>query len=86
LTFELDGGPLISDYDEAADILYLWTEPGPRPAVTYEDDSGVLVQLDPETREFVGVMLVDYEVRWKEEKSIAVQVPRIEERILEVVG
>lgn len=86
MTFELDGGRLVSVYDDDADTLYLWTEAGPRPAVTYEDDSGVLVQLDPETREFVGLMLVDYEARWKREGRIVVSVPRIEERVLELVG
>jgi uncharacterized protein YuzE len=82
VTFELDGIPLISDYDEEADILYLWTEPGARPAVTHEDDSGVLVQLDPDTREFIGLMLVDYETRWKSETRIVVPIPRIEQRVL----
>lgn len=86
MTFELDGGPLTADYDEEADILYLWTEPGPRPAVTYEDPSGVLVQLDPDTREFLGIMLVDYETRWKDEDRIDVQVPIVQGRVLERVG
>jgi uncharacterized protein YuzE len=84
LTFALDGLTLISDYDEKADILYLWTEPGPRPTVTYEDDNGVLVQLDPETREFVGVTLIDYEAHWKQQPRIVFQVP--EQRVLEPVG
>lgn len=88
MTFELDGLPLISDYDQDADILYLWTEPGPRPAVTYEDENGHLVQLDPDTREFVGLLLVDYKARWEDEERIVVHVPvpRIEERVLEPVG
>ena len=75
VTFEVDGMPLISEYDEEADILYLWTEPGPRPAVTFEDDAGVLVQLDPDSREFVGLMLIDFESRWKDEGEIQFQVP-----------
>ena len=33
--------------------------------MTYEDASGVLVQIDPETRDFLGVMLVDYAQRWE---------------------
>jgi len=82
MTFELDGALLISDYDEEADILYLWTEPGQRPAVTYEDDTGVLVQLDPETREFIGLMLVDFKTRWEDEDRITFGVPRTEQRVL----
>jgi uncharacterized protein YuzE len=84
VTFELDGTPLVSDYDEEADILYLWTE-GPRPSVTFEDDHGHLVQLDPETREFVGVMIVDFKARW-EGREIIFQVPLVEERSLQPAG
>ena len=81
MTFELDGTRLVSDYDDEADILYLWTD-GPRPSVTYEDDHGHLVQLDPETREFVGVMIVDFKARW-EGREIRVQVPYVKERFLQ---
>ena len=82
MTFELEGTPLVSDYDEGADILYLWTE-GPWPAVTYEDDHGHLIQLDPETREFVGVMIVDFRARW-EGRDIRISVPLVEERVLQL--
>jgi uncharacterized protein YuzE len=58
------GLPFLSDYDEEADVLYLWVE-SPCPAVTYETSHGHLVQLDPETREFVGVAIVDYRARWE---------------------
>jgi uncharacterized protein YuzE len=81
VTFQLDGRPLVSDYDEEADILYLWTE-GPRPSVTYEDDDGHLVQLDPDTREFVGVMIVDFKARW-DGREIRFRVPKVEEHLLQ---
>jgi len=80
MTFTLDGTPLIPDYDEDADILYLWVE-GPCPAVTYETKHGHLVQLDPETREFVGVAVVDYRARW-EGQEIPLEIPVVEERVL----
>ena len=82
MTFKLDGTPLIEDYDEVEDILYLWLD-GPRPAVTFETSHGHLVQLDPETREFVGLTVIDYRSRW-EGKEIAVEVPSFEERVLEL--
>lgn len=83
MTFALDGECLTSDYDEDADILYLWTE-SPRPAVTYETRDGHLVQLDPDTRQFVGVAIVDYRARWKG-KDILVEVPIVEERLLQLI-
>ena len=49
MTFALDGKFLTSDYDDDADILYLWVE-SPCSAVTYETSQGHVVQLDPETR------------------------------------
>ena len=82
MTFKLDGTPLTADYDEAEDILHLWLD-GPRPAVTFETSQGHLVQLDPETREFVGITVIDYRARW-EGKEIAVEVPLLEERVLEL--
>jgi len=83
VTFALDGKPLASDYDEDADVLYLWTD-GPRPAVTYETRNGHLVQLDPETRAFIGVAIVDYRARW-EGKDIPIEIPTVEERLLQLV-
>jgi hypothetical protein len=79
--FTLDGTLLDADYDEVEDILYLWTE-GPRPAATFESSEGHLVQLDPETGEFVGVAIVDYRAEW-EGKEITVEVPSFEQRVLQ---
>jgi uncharacterized protein YuzE len=83
MTFAIDGTTLTPDYDEDADILYLWVQ-GPCAAVTYETRDGHLVQLDPESREFVGVAIVDYKARW-EGNEIAIEVPVVEERVLQVV-
>jgi hypothetical protein len=84
VTFAIDGEPVgTSDYDEIADILYLWMGE-PRPAVTYETAQGHLVQLDPETREFLGLAIIDYKATW-EGKSIAFDVPVVEHRVLELV-
>ena len=81
MTFTLDGTPLTPDYDEVEDILYLW-KAGPQPAVTFETSEGHLVQLDPETREFVGLAIIDYRARW-EGKDVAVEVPQFEHRVLQ---
>lgn len=83
MTFALDGKFLTSDYDAEADILYLWTDK-PQPAVTYETADGHLVQLDPATREFVGVAIVDFEAAWRG-KSITIDVPVVEQRVLQPV-
>jgi uncharacterized protein YuzE len=83
MTFALDGKFLTSDYDEDADVLYLWAE-SPCPAVTYETRDGHLVQLDPDTREFVGVAIVDYKARW-EGQDVVIEIPRVEERVLQLV-
>ena len=81
MTFKLDDRLLIADYDEEEDILYLWVDDR-RSAVTYESDEGHLVQLDADTREFIGVTIVDYKARW-EGKSIAFDVPQFEHRVLQ---
>ncbi len=83
MTFAIDGQFLTSDYDDDADVLYLWVE-GARPAVTYETRDGHLVQLDPETRDFVGVTIIDFKARW-EGREIRVEVPVVEERVLQLV-
>jgi uncharacterized protein YuzE len=85
VTFAINGEPVgTSDYDEVADILYLW-ENEPQPAITYETADGHLVQLDPETHEFVGVAILDFKATW-EGRSITIDVPVVEKRLLEPVA
>jgi hypothetical protein len=85
VTFVINGEPVgTADYDEVADILYLWTDE-PRPAITYETADGHLVQLDPESREFLGVAIVDYKAAW-EGKPITFEAPVVEQHVLELVG
>jgi hypothetical protein len=55
---------LSCDYDREEDILYAWVGEGPRAAITYETDDGHLIRLDPDTHEFVGVTIFNYEARW----------------------
>lgn len=74
MTFAINGKPVeTSDYDDIADILYLWVGE-PRPAITYETTQGHLVQLDPESREFLGVAILDYKATW-EGQTITIDVP-----------
>lgn len=85
VTFAINGKPVgTSDYDEVADILYLWVAE-PRPAVTYETTDGHLVQLDPESRALLGVAIVDYRATW-EGKTITFDAPVVEQHVLELVG
>jgi hypothetical protein len=58
---------LNSEYDQDDDTLYAWIGEGPVEAITYETEEGHLIRLDPETKEFVGVTIFDYEARWKAE-------------------
>lgn len=85
MTFAIDGEGTFRtvDYDEDADILSLWVDE-PRPAVTYETEHGHLVQLDPDTREFIGVLILDFKSRW-EDRDIAIEVPRVEHKVLQLV-
>lgn len=54
------------EYDEDEDILYAWVGDEPRAAITYETDEGHLVRLDPETKDLVGVTVLDYRARWED--------------------
>jgi hypothetical protein len=85
VAFLINGKPVgTTDYDEVADILYLWVGE-PCPAVTYETTEGHLVQLDPELRTLVGVAIVDYRAAW-EGQTITFDAPVVEQHILEAVG
>lgn len=82
MTYHLDGTPLSGEYDAEEDVLYLWVD-GPRASVTFETEDGLLVRLDPETREFVGLTIIDFNARWADVGEIRVQVPTVEERVLQ---
>lgn len=85
MAFVINGNPVgTTDYDEIADILYLWVE-APCPAVTYQTAEGHLVQLDPESRTLVGVAIVDYRATW-EGQTITFEAPVVEQHTLELVG
>lgn len=45
-------------YDEEDDVLYLSVS-APQPAITWESPEGALVRLDPETREVIGLTILD---------------------------
>lgn len=76
MTFRLNDQKLKDEYDEHDDILYLWID-GPQVAVTYHTRDGHLVHLDPETRELVGITVMDYSARWKG-RPIHIEVPQHE--------
>ena len=45
------------DYDSEADVLYISFGP-PRPAIGLEPEEGLVLRLDPETDQLVGVTIV----------------------------
>jgi len=55
---------LSCEYDADEDVMYAWVGERPRAAITYETSEGHLVRLDPETKEFVGVTIFEYEAQW----------------------
>ena len=63
---------LACEYDAENDVLHAWVGDKPRPAISnesiiYESDDGHLIRLDPETKEFVGVTIFDFQARWAEQ-------------------
>jgi len=55
----LDGRPLSSEYDQEADILYLWVGREPQEAISVTSNEGHLVRLDPETYDVVGLTVFE---------------------------
>jgi hypothetical protein len=56
---------LVSEYDQAEDVMYSWVPPEPHAhGVAYETPDGHLVLLDPGTNELVGVTIFDFYARW----------------------
>jgi uncharacterized protein YuzE len=53
-------GKLWVSYDDASDVLYV-SMGEPRPALTHEENDGVLVRTDPKTGETVGVTILSYD-------------------------
>ena len=64
-------------YDQGSDVLYL-SMGDPKPALTTEDQDGVLVRTDPESGKPIAVTVVDYEhhfralpdVSWIEKRGL----------------
>ena len=77
MTFALDGKFLTSDYDDDADVLYLWVE-SPCPAVTYETSQGHLVQLDPETR------VLEEEQAFQKSEARRIQLVQVRHRLASI--
>ncbi len=50
------------DYDRKADVLYISFGP-PRPAIGLETEEGLVLRLDPDTDELVGVTIVGARAR-----------------------
>lgn len=50
------------DYDREADVLYISLGP-PRSVVALEPEEGLILRLDPETDELVGVTIVGARAR-----------------------
>jgi len=61
-------------YDRSADVLYC-SFGEPRPAISVEEDNGVVLRLDPDTDELIGITIVDFFKRFAEHPNDSVDVP-----------
>ncbi len=76
--FLLDGEERLgADYDEFADVLYLWRGEEPTQAISLTSMEGHLVRLDPETGDLVGFTIFGWEGELKRRGPIKVTVPVI---------
>ncbi len=64
-------------YDRAVDVLY-YSFGEPRPALSVEHQNGVVVRLDPDTEEVVGITIIDFFKRFAEKPNELVSVPLAE--------
>ena len=55
---------LMIDYDARADVLYL-SIGNPREAVCLEPEEGILVRVEPDTNNVVGLTIIDFLYRFK---------------------
>ena len=53
------------NYDPKADVLYC-SFGDPRAAVSVETEEGIVVRLDPETEDVVGMTVLDFSKRFRE--------------------
>ncbi len=66
LNYLFNDEPLGAEYDEQADILYLWRG-DPTGDLLLTTAEGHLVRIDPETAEIVGFTIFDFCSRWQAE-------------------
>jgi uncharacterized protein YuzE len=76
-SFFLDHEPLGADYDDEADVLYLWRGEEPGEGVGLTTDDGILIRFHPETGEVVGFTIVDWAARWADCDVIEIIVPAV---------
>lgn len=78
--FRLDGEePLGFDYDDEADVLYLWRGDGPREAIGLTTPDGHVVRLDEETGEIVGFTVFNWVRVWAAHGTpLEIDVPDLE--------
>lgn len=76
-SFFLDDELLAADYDDEADVLYLWRGDEPSDAVGLTTDEGIVIRFDPTTGEVVGLTILDWALRWASKKVIEVVVPSV---------
>lgn len=60
-------------YDRSVDVLYC-SFGDPRPALSVEQENGVVLRLDPETEAVVGITIVDFFKRFADNPDTAVSV------------
>ncbi len=61
----LDKGNITWEYDKEADVLYI-SVGEPKPAEGLDIGEGIVVRIEPKTREVVGLTIINFARRLKE--------------------
>lgn len=76
--FYLDDEELLgADYDEGADVLYLWRGASPVEAISLATDEGPVIRLNPQSGDVVGFTIMDWSALWRDKKRIDIYLPSL---------
>jgi uncharacterized protein YuzE len=77
--FVLDGEENLGfDYDDEADVLYLWRGSEPREAVGLTTAEGHVIRLDEDTGEIVGFTIFNWLGMWARQGTLRIDIPDLE--------
>ena len=64
---------IVFNYDVKSDILYL-SIGSPKKAICLELEEGILIRIAPDTKEIVGLTIIDFVYRFKGKKSLVLPI------------